>query len=206
MTTTTIRDSYISSPLSTTATLMFVSPKDIGFREVVNRVCRFRVLEKADRVVATSQVADFFSLVLSQTTFMFLDEMGSYLLGARPPGTTQGTLSQPFMFVSSVPFQPRVLPEANTIRNRQERKSEEVAFLDIDSSVKGWVIWLSFSNIQPLLVPLHWQGISTISNQEDMGPRGWVPLTLSSGGRDGLRPGPANHDLDPVAGEGTGLP
>ena len=68
---------------------------------------------------------------------------------------------------------------------------------------------------QPLLVPLcvrivpdymHGQ-IATVTkaNQEDMSPSGWAPLTMPSGGRDGLRPGLANY-LDPVAWKGIDLP
>ncbi len=62
-------------------------------------------LEKADRVVSTPQEAHFLLLVLGQTTFMFLHEMGSYPLGAGPPGTTERTLALPLMSVSSMPFQ-----------------------------------------------------------------------------------------------------
>ena len=46
---------------------------------------------------------------------------------------------------------------------------------------------------------------ATMTNQEDIGPRGWVPLTLPSGGWDDLRPGLANC-LNRVARNGIGLP
>ena len=36
---------------------------------------------------------------------MFLDEMKPYPLGTRPPGTAEGTLALPNMFVSNMPFQ-----------------------------------------------------------------------------------------------------
>jgi hypothetical protein len=43
-----------------------------------------------------------------------------------------------------------------------------------------------------------------MANQEDMGPRGRVPLTLPSGGRDGLQLGLANC-LNLVARRGIDL-
>lgn len=62
-------------------------------------------IEKADCVLSTSQEANFFLLVLGQTTFMLLHEMGSYPFWAGPPLTTEGTLTLPLMFVPSMPFQ-----------------------------------------------------------------------------------------------------
>jgi hypothetical protein len=44
-------------------------------------------------------------LVLSQKTCMFLEEMKPYPLGTGPPGTAEGTLALPKMFVSNMPFQ-----------------------------------------------------------------------------------------------------
>jgi len=76
-------------------------------------------------------------------------------------------------------------------------------------SCAGWV-----GGNQPLLIPqcirivpdyVHGQGIATvtITNQEDMGPSNSAPLTLSSGGQDGLQLGLANY-LGLVAGKGIG--
>jgi hypothetical protein len=36
---------------------------------------------------------------------MFMDEMNPYPLGTGPPGTAEGALALPRMFVSSMPFQ-----------------------------------------------------------------------------------------------------
>lgn len=52
----------------------------------------------------------------------------------------------------------------------------------------------------------HEQGIATITNQEEMSPSSWTPLTSLTGRRDGLRPEPANYHLGPMAGKGNGLP
>jgi hypothetical protein len=70
---------------------------------VVSRVSVF--LEKAGRIVLTSQEANILLLVLSQTTSMLLQQVCSYPFGAGPPGTTEGTLALPIMFVSGMPFQ-----------------------------------------------------------------------------------------------------
>ena len=102
------------------ATTLHQCPADCWFprryevcRGLVNRACSLRgpgkscfvFLEEADRVVATSKEANFFLLVLSQTCFMLLYEMGSYPLGTGPHGAAEGTLSLPLMFVSNMPLQ-----------------------------------------------------------------------------------------------------
>jgi hypothetical protein len=69
----------------------------------MNRVSAVR--KKVDRVVSTSQGANLSMLVQGQKTCMFLDEMKPYPLGTGPPGTAEGTLALPKMFVSRMPFQ-----------------------------------------------------------------------------------------------------
>lgn len=65
----------------------------------------FVFLKKADCVVSTSQEANLVLLVVRKMIWMFLYEMNSYPLRAGPPGTTEGTLALPMMFVSGMPCQ-----------------------------------------------------------------------------------------------------
>ena len=84
--------------------------KTLGFLGVsgclVSREHRISVcFEKADRVLSTLQEVNCLLVILSQSSFVFFDEMVSYPLGAGPPGVTEGTHALRLMIVSGMTFQ-----------------------------------------------------------------------------------------------------